>query len=166
MQTYYKDLQKALQRIDQEKNTNDIKNFVIDVHGVKSSSAGIGALELSTMAKELELAGKEQRLDFIESHYENFVYKAKEVVENIKEFFGEESTGIEEQKTTDAQLHTLDQEWIKAMVDACDNMDSQSIAELIETLKDKTYNEVDSKTIQQIIEYASQYDYDEIIALF
>lgn len=166
LQTYYKDLQKALQRIDQEKNTNDIKNFVIDVHGVKSSSAGIGALELSTMAKELELAGKEQRLDFIESHYENFVYKAKEVVENIKVFLGEESAKTDEKKTADAQLHTLEQEWINAMVDACDNMDSQGIAELIETLKGKSYNETDSEKILKIIEYASQYDYDEIIALF
>ncbi|MBQ4529312.1 MAG: response regulator [Lachnospiraceae bacterium] len=165
LETYHKDLEATIQRIDQAKSKEDIKNFVIDVHGIKSSSASVGAMELSELAKELEMAGKEQQLDFIESHYDNFIRKSEEMVKNLKEFFAEESVNKEERNVTDFVQHRLDTEWMKAMVDACEDMDSQSIAKLIETLKDKKFNEDDSKKIKQMIEYANQYDYDEIIAV-
>ena len=165
LKTYYGDLQAKLQRIDQAKREGNIKNFVIDVHGLKSASASIGAMELSELAKELEMAGKNEELDFIESHYDTFFRKANEVEENLKEFFAEETVDGEEKMSTDFLQHTLDQEWIKAMVDACDDMDSQRISKLMEALKGKHFNEADSKKIQQMKEYANQYDYDEIIAV-
>lgn len=165
LKTYYGDLQAKLQRIDQAKREGNIKNFVIDVHGLKSASASIGAMELSELAKELEMAGKNEELDFIESHYDTFFRKANEVEENLKEFFAEETVDGEEKMSTDFLQHTLDQEWIKAMVDACDDMDSQRISKLMEALKGKQFNESDSKKIQQMKEYANQYDYDEIIAI-
>ena len=138
---------------------------MVDVHGVKSSSAGVGAMELSELAKELEMAGKEQRFDYIEANYHNFIVKAEDMINNIKKFFAEESINKKEKNIADMEQHTLDKHWIKAMVDACEDMDSQSIAKLIETLKDKKFNEDDSKKIKQMIEYANQYDYDEIIAV-
>lgn len=51
---------------------NDINNFIISVHGYKSSLASIGATELSEKAKELEFAGKENRFDFIEANIQAF----------------------------------------------------------------------------------------------
>ena len=63
------------------------------------------------------------------------------------------------------EQHILDKHWIKAMVDACEDMDSQGIRKLIERLKDKNFNEEDSNKIQLITDYASQYDYDEIVAV-
>ncbi|MBQ4523907.1 MAG: response regulator [Lachnospiraceae bacterium] len=165
LQTYYADLRTKLQRIDQAKREGDIKNFVIDVHGLKSASASIGAMELSELSKELEMAGKKEQLDFIESHYDDFVCKANEVEENLKEFFAEETVDGEENMSTDFPQQALDKRWIKAMTDACDDMDSQEIAKLMDELKGKHFNEEDSKKIQQITEYANQYDYDEIISV-
>ena len=165
LKTYYKDLQGLLQRIEQEKNSNDIKNFVVDVHGVKSSSAGIGAYELSELAKELEKAGKEQRLDYIESHYEYFVKTAKEVVESIGVFYAGESSKVQQNVVTDSEIYTFTKEWIDAMVEACDDMDSPKIAELIALVKDENLTEEDRKKLQQIIEYAEEYDFDEIIVM-
>ena len=165
LRTYYKDLQVALQRIEYEKSNGDIKNFVVDVHGVKSSSAGVGAMELSELAKELEMAGKEQRFDYIEANYHNFIVKAEDMINNIKKFFNEESINKKEKNIADMEQHTLDKHWIKAMVDACEDMDSQGIRKLIERLKDKNFNEEDSNKIQLITDYASQYDYDEIVAV-
>ena len=165
LKTYFKDLKASMQRIAQEKNSNDIKNFVVDVHGIKSSSAGIGAYELSEQAKELEMAGKEQRLDFIESHYNHFVQTAKEVIESIEVFYNGESSKVQEKVVNDSEIYTLKEEWINAMVEACDDMDSPKIAELIEEVKDKNFAEEDSKMIQQIIEYAEEYDFDEIVEM-
>ena len=48
----------------------DWKNYVICVHALKSNAKGIGAGELSEMARELEMAGKENRIDYILEHHE------------------------------------------------------------------------------------------------
>lgn len=51
----------------------DWKNYAIAVHGLKSALASIGAAALSAMAKELEFAGKEERISYIEEHHETFM---------------------------------------------------------------------------------------------
>ena len=48
----------------------DWKNYVICVHALKGNAKGIGAGELSRMAEELEMAGKENRIAYILEHHE------------------------------------------------------------------------------------------------
>lgn len=48
----------------------DWKNYVICVHALKGNAKGIGAVELSEMARELEMAGKENRIEYILEHHE------------------------------------------------------------------------------------------------
>lgn len=51
----------------------DWKNYVICVHALKGNAKGIGAGELSEMARELEMAGKENRIDYILEHHEEMM---------------------------------------------------------------------------------------------
>ena len=48
----------------------DWENYVICVHALKGNAKGIGADELSEMAEKLELAGKENRTDYILEHHQ------------------------------------------------------------------------------------------------
>jgi len=47
----------------------DWKNYTIAVHGMKSSLYSIGVTGISEMAKQLEFAGKENRIDYIEANH-------------------------------------------------------------------------------------------------
>lgn len=51
----------------------DWKNYVICVHALKGNAKGIGADDLSAVAKELEFAGKENRIDYILQHHETMM---------------------------------------------------------------------------------------------
>jgi signal transduction histidine kinase/DNA-binding NarL/FixJ family response regulator len=51
--------------IEKYYNDNDIPNYTIYVHGLKSSARAIGAIELSERAKYLEQCGNEHRVDEI-----------------------------------------------------------------------------------------------------
>lgn len=62
-----KNRRKNLEHYYQEQ---DWKNYVICVHALKGNAKGIGAEELSEMARELEMAGKENRIDFLHDHHE------------------------------------------------------------------------------------------------
>ncbi len=41
------------------------KDYIVAVHGLKSSAASIGAIDLSAHAKEMEIAGKEENIGLI-----------------------------------------------------------------------------------------------------
>lgn len=53
----------------------DWKNYVITVHALKSNSKGIGANELAELALNLEMAGKENRVEYILEHHEELLEK-------------------------------------------------------------------------------------------
>lgn len=58
----------------------DWKNYTIAVHGLKSALFSIGANRISAMAKQLEHAGKENRISYIEEHH-------LELTETYEDFF-------------------------------------------------------------------------------
>ena len=58
----------------------DWKNYSILVHAVKSTSQGIGAGELSEMAKDLERAGKSADEDFISGHHQAMMEEYERVL--------------------------------------------------------------------------------------
>lgn len=51
----------------------DWKNYVICVHALKSNAKGVGAGDLSEMARELEMAGRENRVGYILEHHEEMM---------------------------------------------------------------------------------------------
>lgn len=67
----------------------DWKNYRIEVHAVKSTSLMIGAASLSQKAKELELAAKEQNVDFIQANHEEMLRDYGELLVKLEEVFNE-----------------------------------------------------------------------------
>ncbi len=72
----------------------DWKNYTITVHGIKSSMGSIGAMEISEQAKQLEFAGKENRIDYI-------LEKHSQMMQDYREFFALlcETMGLERKES-------------------------------------------------------------------
>ena len=64
-------------------DNNDLKNYEILVHSLKSSSRTIGADALSEQAKALEDASKNNDMDFVKKNHDAFVKSLKELAEKI-----------------------------------------------------------------------------------
>ena len=54
-------------------DNNDIKNYEILVHSIKSASKTIGADDLSAQAKALEDASKNNDIAFVKAHHDSFI---------------------------------------------------------------------------------------------
>ena len=67
----------------------DWKNYIIEVHALKSTSLSIGAVKLSELAKELEFAGKTEKYNIIEEKQTELLDMYGEVMETIKEYLGD-----------------------------------------------------------------------------
>ena len=63
----------------------DLNNYGILVHSVKSTSATIGAMELSHLAQKLEKASNSKDIGFIRSEHDAFMDKYMQLAEVIKE---------------------------------------------------------------------------------
>ena len=68
---------------------NDIGNYVIEVHALKSSSAAIGADGMAVKFRELEFAGKAQNIEFLESHTDSVMKTFVEVLEIVRNYLVE-----------------------------------------------------------------------------
>ena len=62
---------------------HDWKNYVISVHALKGNAKAVGAGELSEMARGLEMAGKENRIDYILAHHEAMMENHDKLLEAL-----------------------------------------------------------------------------------
>ena len=81
---YYEDGQDKKNYIRDLAEKKDYKNYTIEVHGLKSASYNIAANGLGDMAKDHEMAGREERYDFIENNLEELLELYDMVLSEIK----------------------------------------------------------------------------------
>ena len=62
---------------------NDLKNYEILVHSLKSASKTVGADDVSEQARALEEASRNQDSDFVKANHDAFVTSFKELSERI-----------------------------------------------------------------------------------
>ncbi len=109
IQVYYETGLHKIKEIEESYQTEDWKNYTILVHAVKSTSLGIGAEELSEMAKALETAGKEGNTVYIKEYHEEMMQEYHRVMEVLKaEVVAEENetkTKDELPEIEEAKLH-------------------------------------------------------------
>lgn len=77
---------KKLPLIKQLYKTEDWKNYIVAVHGLKSSAASIGAMELSAHAKEMEFAGKEDAIGLIHEKTNGLLQEYIEMLQMLTAF--------------------------------------------------------------------------------
>ncbi|MBO4904166.1 MAG: Hpt domain-containing protein [Lachnospiraceae bacterium] len=65
-------------------DAQDLANYRVIAHAIKSTSRTIGAIELSDLAKELEYAAADGNADFIRDNNESLVAKYSDILEKIK----------------------------------------------------------------------------------
>ena len=75
----------------------DWKNYTVAVHGLKSSLFSIGVNRIAELAKKLEFAGKENRIDYIEENHAGLMEAYETFFNELEKRIGlcprEEETG-------------------------------------------------------------------------
>lgn len=87
LETYVREEKSGI--LNDEFLDKDWANYQITAHGIKGTSRTIGATEVSDAAKELEFAVKENRLEYIDAHHEEFLQLYGQLVEKIKAIISE-----------------------------------------------------------------------------
>ena len=119
----------------------DWKNYVITVHALKSNSRGIGADDLSDLALKLEMAGKENRIDYILEHHRELL-DAHDTLLNILAgnsfIYPEGNNGdIKADEKDVAGDQTAKEDGKSGSTEALREFDSQAVGRLLALLGEK-----------------------------
>jgi HPt (histidine-containing phosphotransfer) domain-containing protein len=64
----------------------DIESYRIAIHSLKSTSLTIGAVQLSEMAKALEIACKENNVEYVREQHEKCMDAYKMILDKLSKF--------------------------------------------------------------------------------
>ena len=134
----------------------DWKNYTIIVHGIKSAMHSIGAISLSGLAKELEMAGKNSDVNYILQHHEEMITVYKELfvwlnesgifqknVEKNESQTGKEEVKVQSKEET-VELWELDDEdfddVLERLEESIYELNSHHMIEITEELKECSYH--------------------------
>jgi CheY-like chemotaxis protein len=113
LKLYCSDAEARINFLNDKYATSNPKNFITQVHALKSASASIGADDISHLAKELEEAGKNNKTDFIKAELKAFRDNLMGLIGRIrlalKEHQGNCENGLNSKKLDSAYGKTLSQ---------------------------------------------------------
>lgn len=145
----------------------DWKNYIIEVHALKSSSLSIGSASLSALAKRLELAGKAGDFALIHQEHVSLSELYQEVLaagdEILQKVCG---TGDTTENITDEECMVeadegLLMEYIRRLQEGCASFDSDEISSVANEAPGLFYHGIALKPyLKKMAEYAQDFEYD------
>ena len=151
-------------QIEQLYKEENWKNYAIAVHALKSNSKGIGAEELAEFALSLEMAGKENRVDYILDHHEELIEKHNALLNALaaNSFLypeGYQDTASEDGDTADSgtEDNAAGEETAEA---ASPENDERFLEEQMELLREKLDN-YESDGLNEILDKLSKCRYHD-----
>lgn len=88
---YFSELSGKLQRLSDNLEQENLKDYAIDAHSMKSTSKSVGALRLSELAKEHELKSKENDIAFVREHFGELKAECEHILAAGAAYAGQEA---------------------------------------------------------------------------
>jgi len=137
----------------------DITNYEIEVHGLKSASANIGALVLSAMAKEHEGAAKRDDQEFIDGHFMELTDAYEAQIAAIEQFLSGKSR--EKKENLGEIEHDVLVAEIREALEKLEHFQSRQCTEQIEHLLQYRLPEEAEATLHKVLDQLRLYEDSE-----
>jgi HPt (histidine-containing phosphotransfer) domain-containing protein len=139
-----------------EPSAEDINDYAIIVHGIKSSSRSIGAEVLGDQAEELEYAAKAGNAAFIREHHGVFIQAADQLLAGITGEISRTAMGNPKPRKTEPAGETLED-----LKEACRTFDIDGVDKAMAELESCEY-ETGAELIAWLREKADGMGFKEI----
>lgn len=138
----------------------DYESYGVEVHGLKSASANIGAMKLSDSAREHEMAVKRGDETFVDSHISELLSEYEEQVEHILHFLDKsrKNEAVNEKKQEMEQADLLRE--IKDALNSLENFRAKDCAHKIEDILQYRLNPDTEGKLKEIQEQLKLYEDD------
>ncbi|MDR3154889.1 MAG: response regulator [Deltaproteobacteria bacterium] len=144
-----------------EPDKSGLKDYLIRVHGIKSSAYGVCAAPLGKAAEDLEAAARQGDLAFIAARNPPFLAQAGKLTAELEAFLGESAAANGERERAEAP----DPELVRRMVGACRAWDMDGVDRAVEELGRRVY-ESEPGLVDWVKERVEHMELDKIVERF
>ena len=89
---FAKEVEAKWSRIIDYKRNNDLANYAIEVHSLKSDSKYLGFMKLADISYQHELKSKENDADYINNHFVELNNEYEKILEIVKNYVSQNKT--------------------------------------------------------------------------
>lgn len=145
----------------------DWKNYIIEVHALKSTSLTIGSVRLSEFAKKLELAGKSENYSVIKDENADLMKLYDEVMDEGTALLARKRGVADKEESSENEIGTKPitsekfAEYISSLENCCNNFDSDEIVRIAKEASVYSYEGNPLKIwLDKVSEYATDFEYE------
>ena len=159
----YTDGRKKIKLLGSLLENGDYANYIIEVHALKTVAAIINQKELSQMAKDHEMAGKDGNFDFIRRNFDRLVAQYATVIAHLGDRFADElyQDDQENEELQEISRQELDN-IIHDMDSAIADFDMDNFAVLLDKLSKFRVNDEQRELISKMKDAEDDFDYDAL----
>jgi signal transduction histidine kinase/CheY-like chemotaxis protein/PAS domain-containing protein/HPt (histidine-containing phosphotransfer) domain-containing protein len=159
---FARDGEKAVERMkiihkNSYRRADDVRQFIIDVHAMKSALASIGEPDLSAVALKLEQAGRANEMQLIQETTPAFIEELSEVIEKCRPKENISDAEIEDSETNLVFLN----EKLFIIKTACEEYDDLTANIALAELRQIKWSLSVKKFLETVSEYLLHSDFDE-----
>ena len=160
---FVRDAAKSLAALDAvmekqgEYSEDELRTYIIHVHGMKSALANMGKMDLSAIALKLEAAGREGKLDIVISETPAFLSSLRDYAEELKP--KDENNSGEMSDENKAFLH----EKLLEIRAACEEYDEDTADRALAELRNSSWPQSIKDLLGTVEEQLLHSDFDEIV---
>jgi len=157
LRTFYGSGKVQHSKIEKLYNEKDSKNLRIEIHGLKSVSASIGATDISNLSLALENALKNDDMAFVDANISTLLLMYGKLLKQLETYFDVEDT-------TEAQMKTISlvkvRDKLMLLAGALDEFDDEAACELIDGVLEYRFDSGIRGEIKLIREQVKVFDYN------
>lgn len=142
-----------------EEMKEQLRQYRVRVHSMKSNAAMIGAITVSSLAKLLEYAARDGKLDVIERMHPIFKEEWEVLTERLKRAFMQEDSHNDLKKEKDLQQIA---QYLRGLEETMEEYDVDAADELIQQLSAYAYTEKEAIAFEAIAAAVTNLDADKV----
>jgi CheY-like chemotaxis protein len=167
--SFHSDVQDRLDLLDKYTREGNLRDYTTIIHALKSAGANIGAREFSKLAEDLESAGMNKDLSFIEKNNGFFTDTAKKLLESIGDALKAYVARNQAIAQSNADTYHSNGEAIQTKLSdlklALENIDISLINQTVDELMQLARNEDEKNAIRKISQHILLFEYTEACGL-
>ena len=161
LKIFYDSIDSKADEIEGYYSSDDIKDYTIKVHALKSSARLIGATTLAAEAQELENAGKAEDRAYIDEHHVPFMESYRSFRQLLKCMFVASADDADKPEAdADMMFGVFDE-----IGSAAESMDCDTLEAIFKEMENYRIPEADADLFIKLKAAAGIYDYDAIVEL-
>lgn len=104
---FYNGVDEKLKLIETYKNNNDLANYAIYAHSLKSDARYLGFANLASISYNHEMESKAGNISYVNDHYNELIEEANNVIKVVKAYLEDDNSSTDKEHSSDDKKQVL-----------------------------------------------------------